>query len=100
MSRIIKQMKKPDEWIELERRDQYTMLGYNHDTSKLLHITDYSQLKQNPTAESAPDFLWHDINLTKKQGAPPTKFTLGNDHPNKEEFVILKAHCAGVKVYT
>lgn len=91
-------MKKKEEWVELERRDQYTMLGYYHDTSKLLHTRDYTKLKLNPTAESAPDFLWHDINLTKKSSAPPITFTLEDDPPNNREYVIVKARCAGVKV--
>ncbi len=59
------------------------MLGYYNDMSKLLFIRDYTQLKLNPTVKSALD-------LTKKSSAPPITFTLEDDSPNNQKYVIVK----------
>ena len=91
-------LKQKSEWVPLQERKQYEMLGYFHDTSKLLFIEDYTQLKCCPTVKKTSDYLWNDIHLSKKSSFPKLEFNLGKDHENKSVFVLYRSKCAGVKV--
>lgn len=99
VSRTIKMLEAGESsWIKLERKDQYELLGFHHDTSKLLYVENYSNLKCCPDQWSLPDFLWQDINLSKQSGFPKSTFTLGEDQPNQPTFVMFRSRCNGVKV--
>ena len=85
-------------WCILEFKKQYELLGYYHETTKLLYVQDYSKLKCAPEDGSIANFLWEDINLTKGSSFAIHRFTLGEDHPDKTVFLMHRAPCKGVKV--
>jgi hypothetical protein len=73
-SRIVKMMSAgPKTWIKLERNEQFEMLGYHHDSTKLLFVEDYTLPKGYPIKPKR-DYLWEDINLSKKQSFPVFQF--------------------------
>ena len=82
-----------DYWEPLVKRNQFEFLGYHHDPQKLLFTEDYSMLKLNPTSETMPDFIWDDNNLSKSSAFPIKEFKT-----DKEEFMLHRAQCKGVKV--
>ncbi len=101
MGRVEKLMKDEASWVKLERRNQYIMLGFYHDTSKLLYTNDYTALKLCPMLKPKPDYLWEDIHLSKQNSCPNStlKIQLPDDSsPPAQNFVVLQSRCAGVKV--
>lgn len=95
----------PETWMKLERKEQYEMLGYHHDSTKLLFVEDYTLLKEcqiNPKR----DYLWEDINLSKKQSFPVFQFQVeenqseASSSTDSAECTILmrRSFCNGVKV--
>lgn len=94
-------LKDDSSWITLERRDQYAMLGYSHDTSKILYTADYTSLKLCP-AESE-DHLWKDIQLSKESSSPKSTVTVDLKDASGEvkatRLEVWKSRCAGVQVY-
>ena len=56
-------------WYPLETSQQYTMLVFHNDTSKLLYyIKDYSTMKQCPNSKS--ECLWKHLHLSKESLHP------------------------------
>ena len=90
--RTVKMM-HDNECDPLESKEQYELLGFHHDTSKLLYVQDLSQLPGCPIVP-VRDFLWNDISLSKDSGFPQKTFR--NDEG--QEFVLRRARCNGVKV--
>lgn len=94
----------PSTWIILERKEQYELLGFHHDTSKLLYVKDYTELKGCP-AKPLKDYLWDDINLSKKQGFPIFKFQFkeneamasNSDESSECTMSMYRSRCSGVK---
>lgn len=95
IQKVITQLEDPESWCKLEKRSQYAMLGFYHDTSHLLFTEDYTKLKLCPTVYPQPDYLWEDIHLTKKSGFPRATVKIGCD---SSEMIVYRARCAGVKV--
>jgi len=93
-------LKDESSWINLERRDQYAMLGYNHDTSKILYTADYTSLKLCPT--ESEDHLWKDIQLSKESSSPKATVTVNLKDSSGEEkatrLEVWKSRWAGVQV--
>lgn len=85
-------------WCKLEQRDQFELLGFYHDVSKLLYVEDYTKLKCCPDESPLPDFLWDDNNLSKQSSFPKLNFTLGEDNADRTKFVMFRSRCNGVKV--
>jgi hypothetical protein len=76
LSRTIKLMKTGnDAWVKLTEKVQYTMLGFHHDTEKLLFVEDYRKLKCCPINPN-PNYLWKDIHLSKGSSFELKEFTL------------------------
>ncbi len=100
VNRVVKKLKDESSWCLLEVKKQYELLGYFHDTNKLLYVEDYSVLKCAPENGSNPNFLWEDINLTKGSSFAVHRFTLGDDHPDQTAFLMHRAPCKGVKVHS
>ena len=104
LSRTIQLLKDGnDAWVELSEKAQYTMLGFHHDTQKLLFVKDYKKLKCCPLNPD-PDYLWKDIHLSKGPSFKAKQFTLlkTSVHYGPQEnpaYVLRRAHCFGVKVY-
>lgn len=88
----------PDSWTEITDPKQFQMLGFYHDTEKLLYVEDYTKLKWNPTVNPHPDFLWEDINLSKGSAFPEKKIKIGEG--DKNTFVLMRNPCAGIQVKT
>jgi len=97
MSKVIQLLSDKNSWIPLEEKKQYEMLGFHHDTSKLLYIEDFTKLKCCPHP-IVPDYIWKDTNLTKHSSGGVRNFTLGENNPDKSVYVLRNSHCAGVKV--
>lgn len=101
MGRVEKLLKDETSWVPLERRNQYIMLGFYHDTSKLLYTNDFTTLKLCPMLKPKPDYLWEDIHLSKQSSCPNAilKIQLPDaSSPSTQSFVVLRSRCAGVKV--
>jgi hypothetical protein len=91
-----------DAWVKLTEKVQYTMLGFHHDTEKLLFVEDYRKLKCCPINPN-PNYLWKDIHLSKGSSFELKEFTLfkSSIHYGPQEnpkYVLRRAHCVGVKV--
>jgi hypothetical protein len=93
VSQVISLLEDDSMWILVEERRQYEMLGFFHDPSKLLFVEDCSKLIAYPLHELRPDFMLEYMNLTKCSSFPKKDLKIG-----KEELVLHRAHCAGVKV--
>lgn len=98
MSKVIQLLGDKNFWIPLEEKKQYEMLGFHHDTSKLLYIEDFTKLKCCPHP-IVPDYIWKDNNLPKHSSGGARDFTLGDRNPDKSVYVLRSSHCAGVKVW-
>lgn len=105
-SRIVKMMSAgPKTWIKLERNEQFEMLGYHHDSTKLLFVEDYTLLKGYPIKPKR-DYLWENINLSKKQSFPVFQFQVkenqseASSSTESAECTILmrRSFCNGVNV--
>ena len=78
----------------LHKRSQFEMLGFFHDTDKLIYAEDISMLKSRPKLpELMYHYLWNDINLTKDSSFPERSFKMKD-----VEFILRTARCNGVKV--
>ncbi len=91
-------MRKKEDWITMESQLQYFLLGFHHDTTKLLYVENITTLPCYPTKVSRPDYIWKDINLTKSSTFGQLPFTLGHDHEDKTDYVLRRGKCNGVKV--
>ena len=98
IQKVINLLEDPESWCNLEKRSQYAMLGFNHDTSYLLYTEDYTKLKLCPTVYPQPDYLWEDIHLTKRSGFPRAPVKIVDDLASKKQMIVYRARCAGVKV--
>lgn len=105
-SRIVTMMNDgPKTWIQLERKEQYEMLEFHHDSRKLLYVKDYTLLKGCPI-KPKKDYLWEDINLSKKQSFPVFKFQFKDNQSESSSstessectILMYRAPCNGVKV--
>jgi len=97
-SKVIKLMRKKEDWINMESQLQYLLLGFHHDTTGLLYVEDIQKLACYPKKVFRPDYIWTDINLTKTSTFSQLPFTLGQDHEDKTEYVLRRGKCNGVKV--
>lgn len=97
MSRSINLMKDENNWQPFENRRQYQMLGFHHDTTKLLYVADYKKLPCCPV-KPKPDYIWDDVNLSKGSSFKKHEFSTGNED-DQSNFVLFRCHCAGVKVH-
>lgn len=80
--------------VPLEKRSQYEMLGYYHDTEKLIYVENIAVLKNRPKqVEQMYHYLWKDINLTKGRSFPERYFKIDG-----VDFILKTSPCNGVKV--
>ena len=86
-------MMKHNRIVQLESKDQYELLGFLHDTSKLLFVEDYSKEVGCPKHKPSAKFLWNDISLSKDSTFPERNIELEN-----EKFILKRGRCGGVKV--
>ena len=84
----------PKSWTEITDQKQFQMLGFYHDTEKLLYVEDYTKLKWNPAVNPHPNFLWEDINLSKGSSFGEKTIKLGNG----DSYTLIRNPCAGVQV--
>lgn len=77
----------------MENNNQYILLGYHHNTTKLLFVQNITKLNTYPTQGHQPDYLWEDIDLAKR-----SSFDKKEIEVNGEFFVLWRAQCHGVKV--
>ncbi len=84
----------PKSWTEITDQKQFQMLGFYHDTEKLLYVEDYTKLKWNPAVNPHPNFLWEDINLSKGSSFGEKTIKLGNG----DSYTLIRNPCAGDQV--
>lgn len=96
VSQVTNMMSSEDTWIPLTERNQYLMLGFFHDTSKLIYAENFKTLPCCPVKPDK-DYLWQDINLSKESSFKKHEFTIETDN-KKETFILQRCHCGGVKV--
>jgi hypothetical protein len=92
VSQVISLLEDDSMWILVEERRHYEMLGFFHDSSKLLFVEECSKLIAYPLHEPRPDFMWEDITLTECSSFAKKNLKIG------EKELVLHTHCAGVKV--
>ena len=97
VSQTIRLMKDEQCWTPLLEKKQYEMLGFYHDTTKLLFVEDFTKPKCCP-AKPNLNYIWNDVNLSKGLGFKPLEFGIGNSRAENLEFVLYRNHCNGVKV--
>lgn len=84
-------LKDPSKWCSIDNREQYTFLGFFHDTTKLLYVNDVTTMKQSTSSNL--EFLWKDIHLSKGSSFPKKTITIGD-----KKYWISRSPCNGVKV--